>query len=65
MLFKPIFAKCAMSYALYEPEPVNVKIVFDPDVVIVADPTTVPVKFTVGIERMTTPEPPAAPFRVA
>jgi hypothetical protein len=44
MLFKPIFAKCAICfpYAVYEPLPVNVKIVFEPDVATVGEPAVVP-----------------------
>jgi hypothetical protein len=49
-------------YAVYEPDAVYVRIVFAPLVVTVGEPVVVPEYLAVGIERITTPEPPAAPL---
>jgi hypothetical protein len=49
------------SYAVYVPDELNATIVLLPDVVTVGLPVVVPEYSPVFIERITTPEPPAAP----
>jgi hypothetical protein len=52
------FAKCAIiiSYAVYEPVPVNLTIVSLPLVVTVGEPVVVPEYLDVSILNMTTPD---------
>jgi hypothetical protein len=46
---------------VYVPEEVNFRIVFAPLTVTVGDPVYVLEHLAVGMDRMTTPEPPAPP----
>jgi hypothetical protein len=48
-------------YAVYEPDDVNCKIVFNPLVVTVGEPVVFPEYPEVGIDRITTPLPPLPP----
>tara|TARA_Y100000296_G_scaffold84870_1_gene119338 strand:- start:1434 stop:1646 length:213 start_codon:yes stop_codon:yes gene_type:complete len=61
LLFSSNSEKCAISYLVKVPLPVNSTIVSLPSVVTVGDPEVVPEYFAVGILIIITPEPPAPP----
>jgi hypothetical protein len=54
-LITPVLYVENIHYAVYDPAPVNVRIVLDPEVVTAGDPVVVPVYLAVGIDKITTP----------